>query len=147
MKIYSTCGLPEALPGEEGMGDRGYQGGKQLLTPLKRFRGDPELTPEEVLWGKIHSSVRVTVERAFGRLKVFNCFSTPWRSRLWDHYPFFIFAANLLNLQLDIHPLVKKPHEWLNVHSPEEMQKLLEKKLAPLLLTQQAAEEGTEDKD
>jgi hypothetical protein len=76
---------------------------------------------------------QITVERAFSRMKAYSCLSTPWRSRLWKHKAIFVFLAQLMNLQLDIHPLVKTAHPFLTPANAEEMQQMIDRRFGCLI--------------
>lgn len=80
------------------------------MVPYKKQRNGPELDETQDATNKLITTARIMVERTIGRLKVFNCLCAPWRNRLWFHRVFFMVLANIVNLALDIHPLISKLH-------------------------------------
>jgi hypothetical protein len=95
--------------------------------------GKGEMSVQEEACNNFISAIRVTVERAFSRMKAYSCLSTPWRSRLWKHKTIFVLLAQLMNLQLDIHPLVKTAHPFLTPATADEMQKMIDRRFGYLI--------------
>ncbi|KAH3764906.1 DDE superfamily endonuclease [Pelomyxa schiedti] len=58
------------LPGEYGLGDKGYQGGSALLTPYKRTQ---QLSVEKVTFNRDHSATRIIIEHTNARVKHWTC--------------------------------------------------------------------------
>lgn len=76
--ILDSLGTEEAL-----LGDKGYRGETQLITPFS--------SPVSI--GKI----RVTVEHAFSRVKKFHCFRQQWRHSLIRHCMAFHVICEAVN--------------------------------------------------
>lgn len=139
-KIYDRGGILEAFPDELGIGDKGYQGARRLLTPKKKSKR-ADLTEEEERVNKLIGTARITVERTIGRLKQFACFSTPWRAKLWKHDVFFRVIAQIINLSFDLQPLVKIPHAIFELNeNMEDDQKQIIEHLGSMIMQQNTTE-------
>jgi hypothetical protein len=136
LRIYHKGGLLEAIPDELGIGDKGYQGGRRLLTPAKKKKS-VELTEDEDMMNRLIATVRINVERTIGRLKVFHCIGTRWRSA-WEMHPnAFFVIAQMVNLSFDVNPLVKTPHEIFKIVPQDAAQLAIQERLAPIIHNQQ----------
>ena len=82
------------------IGDKGYVGHEQILTPFK----SPKTETEE-LWNSIFSKVRVSVEHVYGRIKIFQCLNVPWRHNILYHPIVFHVITNLVNFDLIFYPI------------------------------------------
>ena len=115
ISMYRLFGLGELLAknDEFGLGDKGYQGAERLLTPFKNPRGG-KCTQEQKFYNYIHGTFRVNVERTIGRIQNFGCFDH-WRGRceLAYHEPAFYVIAHMVNISLDLSPMLVSPPEVL----------------------------------
>ena len=137
-------GLPLLLPNDKGLGDKGYQGAANLLTPKKKT-SLRALTPEETEANRLIGIARVTVERIIGRLKSFRCLSTPWRSSIYSHPKWFKVLANIVNLSLDIHPLIQEPHEIFKMMNTARVQSVLNDRFGLMAIEQNGEDEDGGD--
>lgn len=92
--------------GELVLGDKGYQGHTSVVVPY-RGHGYPYYHNNCLMcdFNVILSKNRIVVERAFGRIKVFRCFSTQWRHALALHPIAFAFIAKVCNIANEYNPL------------------------------------------
>ena len=105
--MMRNFGIVNFLTGSELLlGDKGYQGHQSVVVP---YRGHG--------YGSYHhnclmckfnyelSCSRIIVERAFGRIKKFNCFKHKWRHNLALHPIAFHLIAELSNIVNKFNPL------------------------------------------
>jgi len=104
--------LSKLMAWESGLGDKGYQGSEQLLTPFKKANKG-KLTPDQEAANAIIATVRITVERTIGRFKNFRCLSTKWRGDHEFHTTVFAVLAQSIELSFETNPLVRYVHPYL----------------------------------
>lgn len=88
-KIIEPSGVPK-------YGDSAYMG-TGMIVPKKKPRGG-ELTEEEKEYNRIHASLRIRVEHAIGKIKIWRILSERYRNRLRDHIIIVKNVAGLHNL-------------------------------------------------
>jgi hypothetical protein len=93
-------GILKEHPDRLFIGDKGYSGHENIITPFK----SPQ-TEAELQWNKILGAVRVSVEHTFGRIKSFHCLNTPWRHNILYHPIVFYVITNLVNFDLLFYPI------------------------------------------
>ncbi|MDR3475704.1 MAG: transposase family protein [Devosia sp.] len=71
--LFFRLADPTIPPGHYILGDSGYRMMRWQLTPYKAMHPGRQLTAEKVFYNYVHSSTRMVIERAFGRLR------TRWR--------------------------------------------------------------------
>ena len=125
----------EAVPGELGLGDKGYQGGIRLITPSKRSKR-VETSEEMKQLDSMICAVRIMVERTIGRLKVFQCLNMRWRSDWETHANTFYTVAQLVNLSLDLQPLIQTPHPLWGTVTKSVAQSQIDENLSAIILNQ-----------
>jgi len=74
---------PDLDVGENVFGDCGYVGGRSIIHPFKRKRGQPDLTNEQKTMNKRISFFRVAIEQSIGQLKKFAIMSGKYRGRIF----------------------------------------------------------------
>ena len=118
--LFKAGKLLDYVPIEEiGIADKGYwnkEWKRRILTPIPPVsrNGQDLNTVEEVLFNETLSSLRIEIERVFGRMKV--CFSYLTHSRERDllaHRKNFTILANAFNISLEFEPLRAVPHQNL----------------------------------
>lgn len=116
-KILEDFGLMKRLePWEKGIADKGYQGASnRIMTPYKRRKHD-RLTKYELYWNRCISSVRATAERTNGWLKIFRVLHCEWRGEIALHYEVFLLLAQMTNIRMKFHPIVKKYNPLLHMN-------------------------------
>jgi len=92
-------------PGEHLLGDKGYEGEAQILTPFKGR--SHELLAAEREWNRALNPHRVIVENAFARFHKFKVLSIPFRGPLAEHPIIFGVIAQIAQLDIELHPLRK----------------------------------------
>jgi hypothetical protein len=107
--LYRMHLQPLILPWETLLGDKGFQGEPELITPVK----GRTLTPFEKASNTYIGSVRAIIERTIGRIKRFAAVSHVWRHDRALHPVVFKVCANLAQLTMEVAPLVKEPHPFL----------------------------------
>ena len=81
----------------------------RFLTP---FKGRPEtLTFQQLQWNAVHTRVRVIIENLNCRFKRFQCFKREWRHAFARHSIVFHAIAQLIQVDLDRHPLRRDRYE------------------------------------
>lgn len=101
-RMFREGGLLNFLiPGEKVLGDKGYQGMPEVISP---HRGR-DLEETELLFNQILSSERIIVERVFGRMKEFHCLKNSWRASLEKQNWAFYVLACITNKKLEENPL------------------------------------------
>ena len=70
-----------------------YKGSRDTLPWIQR------------IWNDYLNRVRVVVENTIARLKVFKCLSVKWRHGERAHKLVFTVIANIVNLELMLHPI------------------------------------------
>lgn len=91
------------LPGERVLADKGYAGEQQLLTP---FKGKyPLLSPVQRAWNHLMNPPRTIVENAFARFHKFKILSISFRGALANHPFIFRAIAQIVQLDIETHPL------------------------------------------
>lgn len=117
-QIMATFGLPDrVIPGEKGLADKGYVGKSlknYLTTP---FKG--KVCKEFELFNRAISAIRITIERVNGLIKAFGIMSIPFRNAYELHGTIFNVICQLINIRLEVRPLVKKIHRLLRGKSVE----------------------------
>jgi hypothetical protein len=96
--------------------DKGYQGQPKCLTPFKKDRGKPFLSPVEEAFNEVLASVRILVECVIGRIKIFGALGSRGRFHchtLEKHKVVFNVACQITNLSLEIEPLKYYPNFYL----------------------------------
>jgi len=94
------------------LGDKGYQGVPEIITPIKKKKGC-SLSDDEYIRNQVIADVRVTVENILGRVKKFFIMSQPFRSKLGLHPLFFSVCCKLANIHIKFHPLRKNDSVFL----------------------------------
>ena len=95
--------------GEFVLADKGYQGHQLCVVPYRGHGyGSYHHNCDKCVYNFRLSSVRIIIERAFGRIKIFRCLSTKWRHDLRLHPVAFHFIAALCNVINKYHPLLKQ---------------------------------------
>lgn len=94
-KIYDKAKMmePREVP---KYGDSAYMG-TGIIVPKKKPRGG-KLTQEEKECNRIHASLRIRVEHAIGKMKIWRILSERYRNRLKDHIIIVKNVAGLHNL-------------------------------------------------
>ena len=91
------------------LANKGYQGDEKCVVPYRGHGyGFHHQNCAKCNYNFELSSVRIIVERAFGRVKMFRCLSTRWRHELRLHQVAFYFVAELCNVINKFHPLLKQ---------------------------------------
>lgn len=112
IKIYQNSPLPNMLStgyvtsagrriSEWGLGDKGYEGAAQILSPFKGAL----YSNEQKTFNSLVNQKRVIVENSFGRLKNFKALSIPYRRSLKSLNDTVYCCVNLFNLDLKFRPL------------------------------------------
>lgn len=113
VKILELSGLlNKLLPGERGLADKGYVKNSisdKIIYPFKA----PNTEPGHLLFNRALSAVRILVERTNGLIKQFKILSVPFRHHIALHSTVFSVVCNLVNIRLNVFPLVKEPHKLL----------------------------------
>jgi hypothetical protein len=104
--LYRMHLQPLILPWETLLGDKGFQGEPELITPVK----GRTLTPFEKASNTYIGSVRAIIERTIGRIKRFAAVSHVWRHDRALHPVVFKVCANLAQLTMEVAPLVKEDY-------------------------------------
>jgi len=89
------------------LADKGYQGLTNCITPIKAKK-NAELSPEELSFNEVISSVRYIVECSIGRMKIFNLLNQRYRKgylKLQKHAKLFHICAHITNISLAREPL------------------------------------------
>ena len=98
-RIYDQSGIGKWLfsINEKCLGDRGYQGCLNVISPHKTYDAK-DFTPQE----KIHNSnvgkYRHTVERLFAALKKWGILRQTFRGSMESHYNYFMACCVLCSL-------------------------------------------------
>ena len=98
--------------GEKVIADKGYvcaELSHQIVTPIK----SRNLTENEELFNRAVSAVRILVERVNQLIKRFAIMSHVFRHDIVLHGVVFRVICHLINLRIELCPLVKKPHRVL----------------------------------
>lgn len=118
--LLDAGGLLDMIPkGEIGIGDKGYLRNdlkSRILTPIppRRVQGQHILTAEEILYNELLSSLRIEIERVFGRMKKCFAYLTHSRDRdLLTHRENFTVLANTFNIMLEFNPMRATAHSNL----------------------------------
>lgn len=101
-KIYSFWKMDtnfEFTQNEKLLGDKGYQGNNDILSPIKQLPNS-ELSKDEKQFNKIVGSVRCIVEQTFARVKKFHCISNIWRHPLSKHGLVFQLVCKIVNMEI-----------------------------------------------
>jgi len=98
--------LEKLLRGEVILGDKGYVGEFQIMTPIKPGRRE-KLNDDEKTLNHFLGSRRWIVEHLIGRLKNFKCLSEKWRLALPLHSFVFYILCNIVNIDLEFRPMRK----------------------------------------
>jgi len=93
-------GILRKYPDKIFIGDKGYSGHENIVTPFKSPQSEAELQ-----WNKTLGAVRVSVEHTFGRIKSFHCLNTKWRHNILYHPIVFQVITNLVNFDLLFYPI------------------------------------------
>eukprot|EP00732_Lithocolla_globosa_P001195 Lithocolla_globosa_v1_NODE_557_length_3753_cov_135.321796.p1 type:complete len:325 gc:universal NODE_557_length_3753_cov_135.321796:1312-338(-) len=102
-QIARNAGVMDELvchPNELIAGDKAYEGIPHFISPVK----GKNLSPQEAEFNEILSTHRIVVERAFGRVKNYKCFSSKWRHDLALHPIAFDVVLNLTNFDIRVNP-------------------------------------------
>ncbi len=91
----------QLVEGQYVLGDKGYQGAKQCLTPIK----GADLSDVERKFNKNLGTLRISVERVIGQFKKFQCLSSPWRHSRKTHQFVFGVIAEMVNIEMKFHLL------------------------------------------
>ncbi len=94
-KIYDKTKTMEPS-GVPKYGDSAYMG-TGIIVPKKKPRGG-KLTEEEKEYNRIHASLRIRIEHAIGKMKIWRIISERYRNRLKDHITVVKNVAGLHNL-------------------------------------------------
>ena len=99
--ILRSTGLIDALDrGESVIADKAYVGNTWCITPIKgQCNGD------EQLYNYILETLRIKVENVNCRYKNFGCLAQEWRHPIEYHGIVFSVLSNLINLDLQLHPI------------------------------------------
>lgn len=97
--------LPTLQPGQFVVADKAYVGCPQAITPIKRKRGQACLSPEEEQWNRLVNRVRIDIERLMAHFKKFACAREAWRHNRTLHPQVFGLLGELINIDLEFHPL------------------------------------------
>ena len=102
--ITRHSGLLRLLrPSEYLLGDKGYAGEKQILTP---FKGKPAtLETQELYWNVSMNGPRTIVENVFARFHKFRILSSPFRGEHPEHVKLFAVIAQIVQIELEFHPV------------------------------------------
>lgn len=113
INVWRWSNVSERLePGERGIGDAGYRGaGPTLLIPFQRR--NQALSARRRFWNNALSSVRLDVERIFHMIKRFRILKNQSRVSYPKHAAMFRLACQLINLELELHPLRSAPASTL----------------------------------
>ena len=109
----------EKLPkGEKGIADKGYinhRWADQIYCPIapKNVNGVKTLTLGEDLYNTTLSSMRIEVERVFGRMKTFKVLTHSRDRNLLRHRLLFVVIANTFNIWNEIAPIRKNENPWI----------------------------------
>lgn len=98
--MYLANILKGILPQELILGDKGYIGNWNIVTPFKK----PETVEKEEI-SEFLSSKRWIVEHVLGRFKNFKCLSTQWRHNLELHGYIFYIIAEIVNVDMIFCPV------------------------------------------
>lgn len=119
-RVLRANGLLDHIPeGEIGIADKGYRAadfGSKLMWPVfaKRVNGVPSLTWGEHLYNFNLCSLRIEVERVFGRMKKCFTFLTHCRDHnLHRHRQDFMIIANIFNIMIEFQPMRANNHQNL----------------------------------
>ncbi len=91
----------QLVEGQYVLGDKGYQGANQCLTPIK----GTDLDDVERKFNKNLGTLRISVERVIGQFKKFQCLSHPWRHSRKTHQFVFGVIAEMVNIEMKFHLL------------------------------------------
>lgn len=118
-RVLEKNGLLEVVPeGELGIGDKGYQKEEyrdKLVWPIfaRKVHGRATLTWGEHLYNLNLCSLRVEIERVFGRMKKAFAFLQLSRDRnLHEHRKNFNVLAHTLNIMLEFQPMRKNAPKY-----------------------------------
>ena len=97
----------------KGLADKGYQGfHEKILTPFKTRKG--EVVPEYVrTWNNAIYSARALTERTNQSRKRFGVLIHEWRGDLEMHGICFQIVADITNIIIRRHPIVRVPNLYL----------------------------------
>lgn len=113
LKILRRYGLlKRLLPGECGLADKGYVArdiSHIIKTPIK----GSNLSEAAKLWNRSVAAIRITVERVNGLIKGFAILSHAFRHNIALHGIVFQVVCQLVNLRMELFPLVRKVHPLL----------------------------------
>lgn len=96
---------------EQLLGDKGYVGSKNILTPIKKLK-NRELSDNEKQFNKIIGNICCIVEQTFSRVKKFHSVSQIWRHSLTKHELVFKLICKIINLEIQRAPIRKKKTQF-----------------------------------
>jgi len=102
LSLSEATGLFALLfEGEFILADKGYESADApFLHPIKQVENQQEWDTNTEL-----ARIRVLVENVNARLKNFACLVDAWRHSVDDHRAMFQVICNVVNLDMDLHPL------------------------------------------
>ncbi|KYQ96765.1 hypothetical protein DLAC_04063 [Tieghemostelium lacteum] len=134
--------------GERIIGDNGYAGEKNILTPHKKIKGQTQ-TDIQYLENKYIKNYGLIVENVFGKLKQFACLRLPWNLGYSKHASAFSLLVFLHNLaiQNDEEEKKKNVNEESNqfVDTDEEYEKEMEEEMKEKEVEEFVWDEGNDE--
>ncbi|KAL0486368.1 insertion sequence transposase [Acrasis kona] len=97
--------------GELILGDKGYIGLENCLTPIRRKNGG--LTQVHTNYNQVLGSVRIVVEQAIARIKKFGCLRQTWRNDRSAHPFAFYTCAIIASLEMRDSPVTTAVNKFL----------------------------------
>jgi len=107
LRIARSSGLLDQIgTGERLLADKAYNGEHTFVTPMRgRWH---QLSENQREYNKLIGKKRVIIEHVNARLKIFHVLSVPFRGEVEDHNTIFNVIAQLVNIDIKIHPLRRR---------------------------------------